>query len=636
MEERTRARCEGWAGARPSRRRALARAGALAPPRVLRGLAALGLAAAGLGAMGLGGGCRPAPVQPEPLRVVSVQPRAGQRSYLNEPLVVTFSADLALSSVTHRSARVLHDGTPRPGTWEVEGPYLTWWPRPLLAAGLDDGSLVPGSRHELVLSGFPRPDALRSAAGGQLEATFRHAFEALPRDASPALLDLSMDPGRCEPLRPAGTLPGSLAVLRPGDPVVLECDEPLDPSSLRDADFWVEVDPASPGPAEGAAAGPRAVRVRLVRNEPFRSRRAGACARLEFWPEVPLTDGVYLLRSQPRPLLRDMGGNPAVQELDNAVLSRFRVVSSARGAAGTDLRLEFLGGAGLSPEPLPWADGTARASGEGALRVGFPAAAGDGSDGAVELRPNGPLPAQVEAVRLEVPKGAEVRYRGLEGALVLRSQGSLRVSGSLVREGTPGERDAVEVPAVASSLSSWIEGAVEDGRRWTLLVAGGDLFIEGELRVDTPLVLVAGGRVRVLGSVRCRSEDLFLFGEGGGLGLPGLPGPVPNLIVDAPVVNPLREPLILGAVSSALPEEVHSSYQWGQLEVGLAAGAGEAEVGFLGASEPLERSRLRSHPGLVDAPGPVRMVVELRVLPGERWEPPALDFVHLAWRAGDR
>lgn len=584
----------------------------------------------------LGAGCRPEPVQPEPLRVLSIQPRAGQRSYLNEPLVITFSADLALSSVTHRSARVLHDGTPRPGTWEVEGPHLTWWPRPLLAPSLDDGSLVPGSRHDLVLTGFPRPDALRSAAGGQLEATFRHAFEALPREAAPALLDLSMDPGRCEPLRPAGILPGSLAVLRPGDPVALECDEPLDPSSVRDSDFWVEADPSSPGPAEGAAAGPRAVRVRLVRNEPFRSRRAGACARLEFWPEVPLGDGVYLLRSQPRPLLRDMGGNPAIQELDNAVLSRFRVVSSARGAGGTDLWLEFLGGAGLSPEPVPWADGTARASGEGVLGVGFPAAAGSGADGVVQLRSTGPRPAEVAAVRLEVPRGAEVRYEGLSGALVLRSQGSLRLEGSLTRAGTPGDRDPVEAPATASSLSGWVDGAVRDGRGWTILVAGGDLVIEGELRVDTPLILVAGGRVRVLGSVRARSEDLFLFGEGGGLGLPGLPGPVPNLVVDAPVVNPLRETLVLGAVSSALPEEVHSSYQWGQLEVGLAAGSGEAEVGFLAASEPLERSRLRSHPGLVDAPGPVRMVVELRVPPGERWDPPALDFVHLAWRAGER
>jgi hypothetical protein len=24
------------------------------------------------------------------------------------------------------------------------------------------------------------------------------------------------------------------------------------------------------------------------------------------------------------------------------------------------------------------------------------------------------------------------------------------------------------------------------------------------------------------------------------------------------------------------------------------------------------------------------------VPPGERWDPPALDFVHLAWRAGER
>ena len=580
-------------------------------------------------------GCRPPARPPERLRVIEIQPRPGQASYLNEPLVITFDADLDLASVTSRSARIVHDGEERRGTWEADGPHLTWRPLPLTSPDLGDGSLVPGERHELVLSGFPRPDALRSVEGGQLEATLRHGFEAVSAEADPALLDLSMDPGRCEPLRPRGVLPGGVAVLRTADPLVLECAEPLDPTSVRSADFWVEVDPASPGPRGSAAGEALPVRVRLLRNEPFRSRTAAPCAELEFLPEVPLEDGAYLLRSQPRPQLCDMGGNLAIQDLDNPVLARFRVVSTARGT-GADMRLEFLSDERLSPQPVPWADGTARWSGDGSLRVGFPAAAGTGEDGAVVLTADADLPSRVMAQQLLVPQGQGLRLEGHDGLLLLQAQGTLRLSGDLVREGTGSAHEAIPRAAPGTRLSEWLAAAVEADSPWTVLVAGGDLVVEGELRVDTPLVLVAGGRVRVLGSVRCRSEELHLFGEGGGLGLPGLPGPLPGILVDAPVQNPLRAPLVLAAVTSALPEEVHSAYSWGSLEVGADAGAGVVEVGFLSASEPLERSRLRSHPGLVEASGPIRMVVELRVPPGTSWEPPSLDFVHLPWAADSR
>ena len=579
--------------------------------------------------------CRPQVREPEGLRVVGIQPRPGQASYLNEPLVITFDADLDLASVTSRSARIVHDGQERPGSWEADGPHLTWRPLPLLSSDLQDGSLVPGERHELVLSGFPRPDALRSVDGGQLEATLRHAFEAVAAETNPALLDLSMDPGRCEPLRPRGVLPGGVAVLRTADPLVLECAEPLDPTSVRGSDFWVEVDPASPGPRGSAAGEALPVRVRLVRNEPFRSRSAAACAALEFWPEVPLEDGAYLLRSQPRPSLCDMGGNPAIQEVDNAVLARFRVVSTARGT-GADLRLEFLSDERLSPQPVPWADGAARWSGDGSLRVGFPAAAGSGRDGRVVLTGDAAPPARIEAQQLLVPQGQSLRLEGHDGLLLLQAQGTLRLAGDLVREETGSPHEPIPAAAPGTRLSEWLDGAVQQDAPWTVLVAGGDLVIEGELRVDTPLILAAGGRVRVLGSVRCRSEELHLFGEGGGLGLPGLPGPLPGILVDAPVQNPLEAPLVLAAVTSALPEEVHSAYAWGSLQVGADAGAGSVEIGFLSASEPLERERLRTHPGLVEAPGPIRMVVELRVPPGAAWEPPSLDFVHLAWSAEAR
>ena len=229
-----------------------------------------------------------------------------------------------------------------------------------------------------------------------------------------------------------GVLPGGWRSYGPPTPWSSECAEPLDPTSVRGSDFWVEVDPASPGP-RGSAAGRPPVRVRLVRNEPFRSRSAAPCAALEFWPEVPLDDGAYLLRSQPRPSLCDMGGNPAIQEVDNAVLARFRVVSTARGT-GADLRLEFLSDERLSPQPVPWADGTARWSGTAACASASPRRRARG-DGRVVLTGDAAPPARIEAQQLLVPQGQSLRLEGHDGLLLLQAQGTLRLAGDLVREG---------------------------------------------------------------------------------------------------------------------------------------------------------------------------------------------------------
>ena len=53
-----------------------------------------------------------------------------------------------------------------------------------------------------------------------------------------------------------------------------------------------------------------------------------------------------------------------------------------------------------------------------------------------------------------------------------------------------------------------------------MLVAGGVLVVDGEIDVSTPLLLVAGGRIRGTGAVRgAQPTQVFRLGEGGGSGL---------------------------------------------------------------------------------------------------------------------
>lgn len=566
--------------------------------------------------------------------MVDITPSADAQVYLNEPLVVTFDQEVDLASITPASARVLAAGSLVSGRWQVDGVHLSFWPEPILRPDRSDGGYHPGQQHALVLTGFPRPDGIRAKSGAHLARTLRHDFVAKGVEPGPSLFDLSMDPGRCEPLRAAGAVQGAPLLLRGGDAVVLVCDEPLDPSSLISSEFWIEAD-FSAGQAQqdqvGRVAG---VHARLVKNNHFQSRTAGSCARMEFWPDRRLSEGSYLLRGVAQPSLMDMGGNLAWSEAEPITLVRLRVMPKGLGADLT-IRLDFLDTRGKSAQRIPWADGTASWSDRGELSVVLPAAIGDGHEGRIEL--NGEqTEAEREATHLSVPKGATAEFFQAPGLVVLRSQGSMRIDGSLIRRRMGAEVDPVVVPGSQAPpvlLSAFLEQARADGREWTVLIAGADLVIEGELRVDTPLILVAGGRVRINGSVRCKSEHLHLLGEGGGLDLPGIPSPMLGVMVDQPQLNPLREPLLFAAISSPLPREVSRRYDWGRLAVGGREGAGRWHVGFLPAGVEPSRDLMVRHPGLLSGDGPVRVLVELEVFPGGVWDPPALDFLRLDWEA---
>src|SRR5690606_15277391 len=153
-----------------------------------------------------------------------------------------------------------------------------------------------------------------------------------------------------------------------------------------------------------------------------------------------------------------------------------------------------------SPVAVPGVDGTAQWAGDGLVRVRLPAAAGDGGAGRVEL--NGAVEdSDVHAVSLHVPTDATAKLTA-EGLVVLRAQGSLVIDGRLERADSGAAALGELEPAAGDTLSIWLARAGELGAGWTVLVAGGDLVVRGELEVDGPLLLVAGGMLRIPASGR--------------------------------------------------------------------------------------------------------------------------------------
>jgi hypothetical protein len=209
-------------------------------------------------------------------------------------------------------------------------------------------------------------------------------------------------------------------------------------------------------------------------------------------------------------------------------------------------------------------DGTALVSADGSsLWVRYPAAAGDGSAGEVRLA-EPPGARDLHATRLLVPAEVRVDLSARRGPVVLRSQTSLRIEGTLVRRGSASEprpsplvqelredadrySDRPQDDPERPSLGPWLQRLLESEEPWTVLIAGGDLTVTSGalLEVDGPLLLVAGGWIRALGSVSTQA-DLWRTNESsGGFAAHAKAGLLPYLL-EAPATNPLVVPFRAG------------------------------------------------------------------------------------------
>ncbi|MDG1049393.1 MAG: hypothetical protein P8R46_04225, partial [Planctomycetota bacterium] len=445
----------------------------------------------------------------------------------------------------------------------------------------------------------------------------------------------------------------------------LSCAEPVDPRSIRAADYEFRLGIGVGSSGSPAAPAITVARIEVLQNEGEIEMPKGAVksagARLRFYPQTPfpVANGrgavafeLHQAASQGAGI-RDFSGTPVVvpQRPIRFMVAR-EDVRSPEGA--NSYTFDFADDLDFVPVLDRGSDGTARWSGNGRVDIRYPAAAGDGRSGEVVLSAE-EVGKDIQATRLSVPTGASTRLTG-DGLVVLRSQGRVNLDGALLRsspgEAAPGMWDSSRIflpGEEAESLSAWLKRAAVLDPRWTVIIAGGDLVVTGEIDIETPLLLVAGGRIRGAGRPKAAEGQLWLLGDGGGFELPhqhnpkASPNVVAPLLMDEPLHNPLARPLSFVAVSSPVPKGQRPRF-WDEAQViGDRGSGGDYRVQFLradvlqGGEESLSEAARFDQPGLVLDPNsgggaPVRMRVELVVHPRRGdWDPPYLDRVELAW-----
>jgi len=609
------------------------------------------------------------------LSLDSIAPPTGAPLALNSEISLEFSGVIDPTSVTGESVRLIDSATGEParGEWTVDGRQLVFTPEGVKREDLGGGAYTPGARLDLVVGGFPRIAAVRSVEGEALSRPLVATFDVVSADADVVFLDAS--PERTDPLYLRPSEPGATATRPPLEHdgvLVVACDEPLDPRTLFAEDFEFARAPAPGGPpiAPGGAADEDVVPVqsaRFLRNGFGPTRADGPAALIQFTPQRSFavegfSASEYVLRpraSSPGGVrLRDFsGGVPDIQRV------RFNVArypdESAEGAE--TYAFDFLDRDDLAPLADETADGAAHWQETGRVSVRFPRAAGGGGAGALDLPAGDFAGRDVEATSVRLGPDVECRLAGT-GLVVLRAQGKIELDGRLLRRLEPGVQpppmwrpgDGLPGPGrTGQTLTSWLDAAIERNEPWTVVIAGGDVVIRGEVDLDTPLLVVAGGRIRGRLAPRVARDQLWLLGDGGfdfgARSASVASNPAPPLVIDPPAVNPLKETLTFVAYSAPVPK-ADAPREWGLPRVTARDGPhGEVDVTFIGAEiqggagggfdagqavrhvEPM--GVVRESSGAARAGARVRLRVELVVRPdpGAEWDPPVLDRVLLTW-----
>lgn len=627
-------------------------------------------------------GCTPADADGGRLGLESAFPASGgQPLLLNDAIRLTFSEPVDPTSVTRESARLVNQrtGLEAQGSWQVDGRLVLFRPSGVRNAALSDGGFSPGQTYRLTLMGFPFLGAIRSAGGASLERSASLDYQVVSVEGGAASGDegaavlRDASPGRAEVLWVAAGEPGSADTLPlPWDEaLVLACAEPVDPRSIRPADYEFRLALGAERSAHADPAGApltatiQVARIELVTNEGesglSRDGSGVAGARLRFYPRTP-----FPVANGRGPVVFELhlksGAGGGIHDFSGTAVGlpqrpvRFTVArEDLRSPEGADsYTFDFADDLDFVPVLDRGSDGTARWIGNGRVDLRFPAAAGDGRSGEIVLSET-EAGKDTQATGLSIPAETNTLLTG-EGLVVLRAQGRVNLDGSLTRRAAGGPLPGMWDPSKlilpqgeAESLSTWLKRASALDHPWTVIIAGGDLVVSGDIEVDTPLLLVAGGRIRGTGRPRAAEGQLWLLGEGGGFELPhqynpnASPNVVPPLIIDEPLHNPLARPLTFVALSSPVPKGQRPRF-WLEAEVlGDRGARGDYRVQFLradilqGGEDGLAKAARFDEPGLVLDPNsgggaPVRMRIELVVYPHRgTWDPPFVDRVDLAW-----
>ncbi|MFT5079645.1 MAG: hypothetical protein ACI84E_000286 [Planctomycetota bacterium] len=633
---------------------------------------ALGLAGLGL-ALAVSGGCAESSPLPPPFVLESFHQSGQDGVLLNEPLVFHFSDELDPSSITGASARILDSlGKPILGQFDVRLDQLVFQPKLPLQRDLQDGGLRPGEQYTCELRGFPLISGVRSRDGRILDSGFQASFTTAP-DQSDTRLFLDGTPDQAAPL--------SLVQMTIGgaEPIRLVISEPLDPRGVdgrafdlqgfrelsrgeSGEDFQLEAIAVQAVLVENTPEGAR-VELRAVEGQPGEAQFPRVLEQGEYHLVVrEAADGIPGEGAG----VFDFGGHPVRSAWALSQLPATLEVGAFRGTGGNRFhRFEFLSRDMRSPAEVPGCDGMALWGGAGFVGIRLPRSAGNGSAGAMDLGAGKELIRaagnDLNGSRITIGTGRELDLSASAGCVVLRSQGAMRISGDLTRLSETGQAargaeetwgqwhgrlQSLEITTPSMSfglgegLDAWIAKAKQAGNNWTVLVSGGDLIIDGDLRLDGPLLLAAGGRVRIAGSIEAR--EIWIVGDGGGANLQPMAksaefrnaGRSPMLHFEEPEGNPLVVPIKVAVLSSPIRPS-GEKIKWRMASIGARQGAGMVRVRFLGERDlpggGVESIGPVDDLSLLDRCGAVRLWIELEASPGPMWDPPMLDFVELSW-----
>jgi hypothetical protein len=619
--------------------------------------------------------CRPPAPAPKVLRHTLTLPKNQQGVFLNENLVFFFSAELDRASVTSESVRITSsDGRPARGKLSVEGRTLMFSPAPVLTAELTDGGYAPNTEYHIEIRGFPAVDGLRGLDGLPFERTLHFEFKTVEQGGG-NLMFVDNAPEKTRPLAlfppPASAAESRYLVSADDAAIYLDSKKPIDPTTVKEDAFrLVSLDGSKSFP----------LRARLIENEneAVRSRAPENVADPAAWEREPRAALIKLTPLTRLPLdpqrrtfhlrlpssadaPRDFSGHSLLAAPLSA--RAIQVVDRGQETVG-ELRLEFVDENELSPVAVPGVDGTATCV-DGRVSVRYPAAAGDGSRGDVELGAS-VTDTDVQATSVTLAAGQRCVLPPAPGLVVVRCQGRMVIGGALVRATSAGEKadgdggkksDETKItePAFADggllarvdavepnseTLSHWIERTRAEKRNFTVLIAGGDLVIEstGSVEVNTLLLLVAGGRVRVEGSVRAStSGGVFVLGEGGGREITPSKQTASALVMDVPSGrNPLRKRLHYAVLSHPMPPR-GAIEAWRRAE-GQGTHQTDAtrcllryvrEIGAMPAS--IDAMAPAYDPSALEPAGPIQVLLELWVSPGATFDPPYVDYVDVKW-----
>ncbi len=588
-------------------------------------------------------GCGESQPSPRVIRLVSFRQSEQTGVFLNETLVFHFSAELDRSSVTRSSISIESmDGFRARGGLEVQGANLLFTPKAPLLADFSDAGLLPGKRYRVSVTGFPSPDGVRGHSGEPLRQTYVRFFETIDvrTESGPRFEDRS--PDRAYPLQ-LETLE-----LRPFDPIRLRCGEPVDPSTLFPEDFLLQ---------HAESLEPIPLRVDLFGNDEngatIELRPVDSEGQLRALP----ANSIWLWMDPSLSRLRDFGGHPVLPVwLANPAAGRLEVTDLDEWENKGSYVESFLDTRRSSPEQVAESAGTARWS-DGVVTIRFPAAAGSGGDGRVALRGDESR-SDIHAIELDVAEGEVARLTG-KGPVILRSQGRMTIDGSLRRDVEGKQTQAEELGLVeysdwhrwtnereewaisgmefeeGESLSSWLDRAKKLDLPWTVIVAGGDLVIRGQVWLDGPLLLVSGGRILASGEIRARPGQLWTFPEPLASWSPIMPR-LASLALDAPKLNPLREPLTW-TIKSTPPPSPFGLKSWRLVGVHSEERGGSIRIGYLGELHDAGSVKIIGpvdRPELLEDCDTIRLRIDLTMAAGglaTEWDPPILDTVELAW-----